>query len=80
MTQQAWLRGLNTAQRATLYKQIPGADIEPGWYFVTHGAWFAPTPDEWHGPHKTKREALQAARKKLGGRIEELTPGRKEVK
>jgi hypothetical protein len=50
---------------ARVYKQIPGADIEEGWYAY----WTYPNGDAWPmpniiaGPFRTKREAERAAQK-----------------
>lgn len=53
---------------AQVYKQKPGADIEPGWWAVLHGPWYDPRPvglHQWNGPYASKREAVKAARAAL---------------
>jgi hypothetical protein len=49
---------------AAVYKQIPGADIDPGWYAY----WTYPNGDAWPmpnivaGPFRRKRQAERCAR------------------
>jgi hypothetical protein len=46
------------------FKQDPGADIDPGWYYVTKRA---PTyadeqvKETLSGPYKTKRDAIRSS-------------------
>lgn len=47
----------------SIYKQEPGADIEPGWYAVIFRTCRGPSlSDRWLGPYPTKRKAEQAGR------------------
>ena len=51
---------------ADIYKQQPGADIEPGWWVVVHPPWWdLGERDFWIGPCRYKREALRVARANL---------------
>jgi hypothetical protein len=55
---------LTNGQIATIYKQAPGADIEPGWWVVVKPNWWdAGERDTWLGPHRTVIEAKKAARR-----------------
>lgn len=48
---------------ATVYKQAPGADIDPGWWAVVPPVWFdAGVRDRWMGPYATRAEATRQAR------------------
>jgi hypothetical protein len=48
---------------AQIYRQVPGADIDPGWWIVLHPPWWdAGVRPRWLGPCHYKRDALKAAR------------------
>lgn len=51
-------------KKTAVYKQIPGADIEEGWYAYWTYADGSPLPDPCiiAGPFRYKREAERAAR------------------
>lgn len=55
----------------TVYKQIPGADIEPGWYVILHRSdRDYPTLDDTRfGPYRYKRDANKTANDILRGII-----------
>lgn len=52
----------------TIYKQEPGADIEPGWWVAIHAEWrnYPTLADKHLGPFRSKREAMAAAKKQGG--------------
>ena len=53
-------------ERTTIYKQVPGADIEPGWWAVIDPPWWdAGDRQQWLGPFANRREAEKAARQAL---------------
>lgn len=65
MTQAKELELFSKSYRVQIYKQTPGADIEPGWYYVLHGPWYDPERPRWSSPYSTKRQALTMARAAL---------------
>lgn len=49
--------------RIEIYKQEPGADIEPGWWAVVDPPWWdAGEKPRWLGPFQRKQEAQLEAR------------------
>ena len=54
---------LANGAKATIYKQKPGADIDPGWWAVISPVWWDAGRPLWLGPYPTSTAAKQAARR-----------------